>query len=269
MDSAPQMLRWAIPGWLLIIFFLIFVMIRSTFDGSILTWSNVDMLQELGLMAGSASVVGIPIGYLVYQLYWWMHWANPPGHIVRRDAGYEILKDADIDFDVILGIPLEDTSKQTKILRFRWLPFLGLRYLKEKPPDITERYQRNWYLAEYAWYDTLTKNDIEFLEQRAISLDDTYHSLGAARTSLIFAFWGYVLYDFTMTVSLVTNGRWLEYARLYMVPMLFNFIIACIIFFMLSHVREDTMEALIALKRNVITSRHRLARIERKQSKGP
>jgi hypothetical protein len=263
MNSARQVLRWGIPGWLLIIFILMFLTIRSTWDGSIpLLYAEVTKLQRILVATGLA----IPCGFLIFQLYWRIHWWDFPSNIVHRDKGYEVLKDADIDFKFLVGISLDTTS--TKANRRKIIfPFFVLYYLEDKPPDIVQRYQRNWYLADFAWYDTIRRHKLEFLEQRATFLGDVYHSLGAARTSLLIATSGYFMYDLIMIIGKLLHfidGYWQEYLRLYRVPLALNLLVMApfLFLFMLSNAREDTLEDLIALKHHVITSLHELPKMQ-------
>ena len=260
-SAAREMLCWAISGWLAIVFVLLFLGVKSVFAGD--TFAVLEIFKDgtniLG-WAASLTAIGLPIGYLLNQLYWWIHWANLPSSIVHRDKGFEVLKDASIDFEAAGIGPLDMSSKDTRIWRPRWLPFLGLRYLEKKPKDITERHQRNWYLADFVWHDTLRKNNMIFLEYKATHLSWIYHCQGSSRLSLALAFIGYAFWDFVVSARLISEGHCLEYVKLLIVPMVFNFVISCIIFFVLSHMREDTVENILALKHDVITQYHKLPR---------
>jgi len=269
MSLGRQILRWAIPGWLVILLFLLFLAVRLVITGNISILQDIATKDALTLLEWEVIVggVGIPLGYLIYQVYWWQYWLGLPSNFVPRDKGYEILKDARIDFQKVIGVPLDDTSNPTKVRTLK-LPFLRLRYLEEKPPRIMERYQTNWYLADYAWYHTLCQNKIEFLEERAMFLGEVYHSLGVVRTSLVFAFFGYVLYNFIMSWPLISGSRWLEYVQLFAAPMLFNFVIAYIMFFTLSYAREEALDTLVAFKHHVITSLCKFPRIQEEGGKG-
>lgn len=260
-SAAWEITCWAISGWPVVVLLLLFLGVKSVFAGD--TFALLDTLKgRINMLGWAASfaVAGLPVGYVLNQLYWWIHWANLPTSIVHRDKAFEVLKDASIDFEAAGIGPLDMSSKDTRIWRPRWLPFLGLRYLEKKPKDITERHQRNWYLADFVWYDTLRKNNMIFLEHKATHLSWVYHCQGSSRLSLVLAFIGYAVWDFVVSARLMSEGRWLEYVKLLIVPMVFNFVISCIIFFVLSHMREDTMENLIALKHDVITKYHKLPR---------
>lgn len=267
MNAARQVLRWGIPGWLSFIFYLLFWGIRSTFDGSFLTWFvSVTKLQRTLVATGLA----IPLGFLIFQLYWRIHWWNFPFNIVHRDKGYEVLKDAHIDFKKVIGIPLDNTSSRIESRRVL-LPFFVLNFLEDKPANIVQRYQRNWYLADFAWYHTIGRNDLEFVEERAKLLGDIYHSLGAARTSLVIVGGLYLWHDLIMIMGRLLHfidGCWQYYLNLYWFPFVLNlFVVAPLLFFlMLSNSREDTLEDLIALKHHVITSMHKLPKIGGKES---
>jgi len=258
-SAVREILCWAISGWLAVFFFLLFLGVKSVLAGD--TLALLDIVKERTNMLGWAAfftVVGPPLGYLINQFYWWIHWANLPGSIVHRDKGFEVLKDTSIDFEAAGIGSLDESSKETRVWKPGWLPFLGLRYLEEKPKDITERYQKNWYLADLVWYETLHKNNMLFLDQRATYLGWVYHCQGAVRLALVFAFIGYAFSDFIVSSRLIFGGRWLAYAQLFIAPILFNFVISCAVFFILSHMREDAMENLIALKHDVITIHHKL-----------
>jgi len=260
MKSARQVLRWGIPGWSFLVFWVLFAAIRSLCDGSFSNWlTGVLELEPTVAVAAFA----IPAGFLIYQLYWRIHWWDFPGNIVHRDKGYEVLKDADIDFEFLVGTSLDTTSTKAEGRKF-FFPFLVLHFLEDKPPDIVRRYQQNWYLADFTWYDTIRRHKLEFLEQRATFLGDIYHSLGAARTSLMIITSCYFIYDLRMIGKLLHffDGCWQEYLRLHGFPLAINLVVASAIFFILSFSREDTLQDLIALKHHVITCLHELPKIQ-------
>jgi hypothetical protein len=263
MKSARQVLRWGIPGWLFLLFSLIFWGIRSICDGSFSTWLiSVTSLQRTLVATGLA----IPFGFLIFQVYWRIHWWDFPFNIVHHDKGYKVLKDAHIDFEKVVGIPLDTISTRAKRRRILF-PFFVLNFLEDKPTDIVQRYQQNWYLADFAWYDTIRRHKLEFLEDRAIFLGDVYHSLGATRTSLLLTTGIYFICDTIMMIGKLLHfidGCWQEYLRLYGFPLVLNLVvIAPVLFFLtLSNAREDTLEDLITLKHHVITHLSELPKMQ-------
>lgn len=52
----------------------------------------------------------------------------------------------------------------------------------------------HWHLEETVWYKAVLDGEADLLESRAEHLADIYHSLGAASTSLLFAWVVYLAY---------------------------------------------------------------------------
>jgi len=278
-----QSLRWAIPGWLFILFVAIFHAIQYAGPKDGLTWTTiVKPLTENGLsplqVVLALLAAGLPWGYLMAQLYWFHFWNRwdlvPVGVFIRRiklwkcscpvpwlrvtspvpyDRGYLILKDADIDFESLVGRKLDDISKGRSIWPRGGFRVIGVGYFLDKPDDLIERYKRNWFLAQFAWHHTLSARGLEFLDKHAQFLGDIYHSLGATRTALLYAF------GFFAALLPLENGlgldllRWSSYLGLCRIRVLWNVGFLVVMYLVLSHAREVVLESLIALQHDVIT----------------
>lgn len=231
-------------------------------------------LSPLGLVLALLAV-GLPLGYLLYQWYWFWYWnrwgivrlpVRREGRIswaciVPRDRGYEILRDAHIDFKSLVGVALDTTAAARDVWPWPGFPVIGFGILLERPRDIIERYKRNWHLANLAWYHTLGARGLEFLDKEAQFSGDVYHSLGCTRTA---AAWAFTIFGLLLWVE---NGlgldpvKWGQCCAQYWVRVLCNLILLVGTYLLVSHAREDALVAHLSLKHHVITALARLRRV--------
>jgi len=107
MDSARQLIRWGLPGWMTLLFLTLFILIELLFESwgrtstdlfaSLRGGSYVQILKLIDNNLLALGVVSIPFGFLIHQLYYWMYWYAPvPSLFGTRivdpvDRGREIL----------------------------------------------------------------------------------------------------------------------------------------------------------------------------------
>jgi len=116
MTKDEGILRWGIPGWTFVLGFLIFALIDyfAANNPTIYTIINSALAeQEIWrtiVVALLIAAAGIPIGFLNYQIYFYLRWNSPvsksgllPPLIVGRKDELELmlrdLKDKDLEFD--------------------------------------------------------------------------------------------------------------------------------------------------------------------------
>lgn len=209
LDAARQAIRWSIPGWLLCLFVLGFLIVDLMFSNQAFLEPNTlpsntfrlvsSLLQPYILVA--IGVAGMAIGFLLYQLYYAMYWRAP--FFLRewpRDKGFWILRGVDTDYQRLFQEPppftthFYDDEDDREPFRFavRWRAFWAnpfdwnnwLELLGFTTRDAAFRYRQNWWLEESLWYRIILDNGADFLETRATFMADVYHSLGAAFIAL-------------------------------------------------------------------------------------
>lgn len=261
-----QIVRWAIPGWLFIIFFLLFRFISHSYLKDELTWHifglplGQDGLSPLELVLALLGA-GLPVGYLVDQVYFFDYWSRWIPFFVSYDRGYEILKDCKINFKGVLGQKLDRTAAKRRIFPRQGFPGIGFGYMKGRPKNLMERYRMNLSLAEFAWYHTLLDNDIQFLERERQFLSDMYHSLGSVRSAIWYSWLLFMVLEIFVIHDLgLEPNKWILFINTYINGLVVNSILLVVLQFILSQGREDTLFRLIALMRNVIRSLSKLPR---------
>src|SRR5215217_5779295 len=94
MDSARQVIRWSMPGWVFLFWLAVFQFIQN-----ICVFSSVGTAMEHSalsqLTTGAAAVLigsGVPLGFMIYQLYYhaYDHWM--PLSLAPQDRGGDILR---------------------------------------------------------------------------------------------------------------------------------------------------------------------------------
>lgn len=199
MDSGRQVIRWALPGWIAFMFWTMFIAIDTIFHGQNQPL-YLTILRKMNSLVIPLSVASIPLGFVFYQLYYWVYWylpfpsiSNPMSNrkiIDPIDRGKQILVDliGRVDFKVVFENPLIQ-SEPTAFKK--WGPL----YIKSI--EVMRDYRQNWHLSDSAWYLALSderfKNVVDFLEKRNQMLSDIYHSLGACYQALVFSFCFYLV----------------------------------------------------------------------------
>jgi hypothetical protein len=269
MDTARQVIRWALPGWVGFLFWISFVAVNAL----LLAQSHQIYLDILGkvndllLPLGAAS---IPIGFLIYQFYYWSYWYLPIPSLAKRniadpkDRGREILSAVKehVDFGPIFFKHLTPTPETA----FKeWGP------IYYKSAQTMAEYRENWHLADSVWYLTLTddryKNTAEFLEKRNQFLGDIYHSLGACYHALTCAYVLYLLTFLYISVheivvflsgpapkfSVDILAIILPVVVFRLAALTINSVVFILVFAMFRGGRIASFDALLALKHDVIT----------------
>jgi len=195
MDTARQIIRWALPGWTAILFWTGFIAVNTFLHGQSQTIC-LGILQKVNDLLLPLAGIAIPLGFIIYQLYYWVYWDVPVPYLFRgifinpRDRGREVLKDVEghVDFKQIFDHALIDAPKVPIVKKWGLIPY--------KSRKVMMQYRQNWHLADSAWYLALSderyKNTAEILEKRHQFLSDIYHSLSACYTALAVAYLGYI-----------------------------------------------------------------------------
>lgn len=273
LDAARQAIRWSIPGWLLCLFVLGFLIIDMIFSGQAFLEPNTEPSNTFLLVSGlltphillATGVAGMPIGFLLYQLYYAMYWRAPL--FLRewpRDKGFWILRGIDTDYQRLFQEPppfrtsFYDDEDDREPFRFtvRWRAFWAnpldrnsfLELLGLTTRDAAFRYRQNWWLEESLWYRIILDNDAGLLETRATFMADVYHSLGAAFIALWAGVVMYVgLFFHTGGLSSRPLPSWIIGATLILILVL-------LLSWVLRSTRRTTRWNLLTLKRHGILS---------------
>jgi hypothetical protein len=247
--GVSELLRYGIPGWLLIVFVGGFLGVRALAEmhlaGTPMSISQAISLHEVDITAVTVfgAAAGLPIGFVVYQLHWWLaeHGAPFIGWI-PLDRGAAALYSVPVPFKELIARPYEgpvDASYRSGLL--------GLVHWKPKPKTSTRkamlRFQDNQTLAHFVWYLLLQKNKAEIVQKKAEGLADVFHSLGAARVALICAFVVYLLIELFTQV----------WSHAHFFALVANLLISITFFHIFTAARENTLVNLVLLQRDFIT----------------
>lgn len=221
MDTARQILRFSIPGSILLLHGLACYFIYRRFQGVTFVDASTAVKENIGALV--AVLATIPIGFVVYQAYYFSYapvvriWPGSwKGRFVRADRGWRILSslepsqvgalEAIFNVDIDVEEPYEVVADPKHWYRnprqklqhsLRMLELTGR--MREKPMVGDQRkraYERRWY----ANWDVLrsildiagTIPGSSQIKTEYTVLSDLYHALGAARTAVVSA-WSLVL----------------------------------------------------------------------------
>lgn len=170
--SFSRTVRWAIPGWVAILTYIAFVILDIMGAGHTQTglsesvWAILETLQNekaispslLGLLI--AAVAGVPLGFLIYQTYFFLKWNSP----FSRNGLWPFMRGGLDDIDRMLGeIPLAMLAKnipwQEEIvsqpifkidpgIRWRYIDFRFTEIVNDQEKPDSALYSRYRYLYE-------------------------------------------------------------------------------------------------------------------------
>lgn len=211
MDSSRQLIRWSIPGYVLLLnLSILFSLWLAVVEGR----SFFDEVKAIG--GGGAALIalsGLPLGFIVYQVYYHRYKAYggiPPFRFYRQDRGIAFLyafKDLRGSMDVLRWVDghsgpahidkrMADRVTYTRFLRILLRPEFHLPDCKGSPKTklpINCKPCRKAYKDSFVLNWTSTQSLIDYASATADRAwvkgeytvgSDLYHALGAARTSL-------------------------------------------------------------------------------------
>ncbi len=214
METARQTLRWAIPGWLFFLFLGLFLSIQWGFDQKfpsadmIMTRTEVKefLKDQLAPLAAGLTLIGIPVGFVLYQVYYYMRWRGP---VFLR------MKPDDAGFCMLCGLGMEEHLRETfgraprSTVNTRYTPTKRWAALRSEPaiPTVVDlmplvrtgnraqQLRLNWYLAKSAWVALIQDKELSGVASSNTYMADIYHALGASRAGLLGSFVAYCGYE--------------------------------------------------------------------------
>jgi hypothetical protein len=220
MDAARQVVRFSIPGSVLVLFGLLLYIIMRACQGVPGDQTLERLTENVAPLAGVLAT--IPIGFVIYQLYYATYgpiirllpW-RWDGRLVRLDRGSQVLRQLPKRQQRALGdifgrsldlskpyarVPpsgrwhlVRRLQRQLRLLRLtdEWeqrYPDLGRR---EKA--YAKRWHENWDVLRSALDIAGSRPETAAFKHEYTTLSDLYHALGAAKTAASVAFWGVVV----------------------------------------------------------------------------
>jgi hypothetical protein len=214
MDTARQILRYSIPGSLLLLHALACYLVFRRFQGASFSEGSNSLRENIGALV--AILATVPIGFVVYQAYYFSYapviepWPGRwGGKFVRADRGWQVLRSLAPSqvwaLQKIFATEIDTKDPHRPIERPKSLfkepckavmHWLGLLELTGPMADLPmgqrqEAYQRRWYAN---WGVLRSIVDIagavpesSQIKSEYTTLSDIYHALGAARTAVTIA----------------------------------------------------------------------------------
>ncbi len=206
LDAARQVIRWSIPGWIFLFTFAFFQFVTAViceFAPRVLFVSSTASLITPAI-AALIFASSIPLGFIVYQIYYAMYGNFLPFGFVNRDRGAEILESlhkpvceklqrmcgSDIDLEKMyyevdspfFGNPLRRLEKQYRN--------------KKGKQRYREKLKTNMEIVKFALNKMSGEKESSEFKNDYTSCSDIYHAIGASRTALLIGLAVYFPYNF-------------------------------------------------------------------------
>jgi hypothetical protein len=184
MSRDENILRWGIPGWTLVVSFVMFAFVDYFFADDSTIYTLIDSALTEGelwrtlVAALLIAAAGIPIGYLVYQIYFYLRWNSPvsksgllPPLIVGREDELKLMLGDLSDEDLEMGSSWRD-------------------HLLSSSTD----HRGSWhYISQFLSEVFSSLDPSKAISDKHHYLLTTLHSLGASHIGFSFGFMFYLL----------------------------------------------------------------------------
>lgn len=271
-DSARQIIRWAMPGWTATSLFAGMMLVAYVVHGQShahVTFHGVPiylyLTRQYKLLLALVGAASIPAGFVIYQIYYWAYWFAPFPALRKNpilnpfDRGRQILGSLE-------GAPSLHRVFDRRLNTEALTPYKTHDYayfLKLKSASVMTKFRENWNLAESMWYMALADEarwgkSAELLERRNQMLGDIYHSLGANMVAVSLGGAASVaMVTLVAIVQMVTiSFRYVLLDTLLprMVAIVISVLVTLILLAVLRAGRMASFDALLALKHDVISN---------------
>ncbi len=92
MNSEFQILRWGIPGWVFLATFTVFKLAAVNYQLDVFLRAISDNPAAITGVSAFFVALGVPIGYLIYQIYFWLKWTFAGKRMYLAVIGIRVLE---------------------------------------------------------------------------------------------------------------------------------------------------------------------------------
>jgi hypothetical protein len=195
MDAARQVVRWSIPGWVFLFSAASIQLVTSLYwagsPQALLGSGSLNMISPAMIALVVAS--GIPLGFLIYQIYYFVYGNVFPLGIVNRDRGAEVLQGLPQPLQGELGQLAKCKLDFSEMCEHAIVPVLRYPIVRLKAEHRTrqgrkvyrERLQGNWEAVRFLLHVLCLRNESSEIRNEVTTLADIYHSIGASRIAIV------------------------------------------------------------------------------------
>lgn len=194
-QDLTKLARWGIPGWLAVLTFCVFVLLDIYFNPSTIPplFDSIEVFFTTfsfinsGYTALAVVIAGVPVGFAIYQIYFFMRWCSPfsrdglipPFHLGRM-ADIQRVTDGFTDDELSKGVPWRLACIQNELFEkdhaFRW------------------RYTELLFTEAAQYLDAIVKSTL--IHSRHRYLLEVMHTLGSSMIAVQFSFIAYFFLKF-------------------------------------------------------------------------
>lgn len=208
MNTAAQFLRWGVPGWLAILIFYTYSFVEAWAGNDligILTDGQQHFWSSFGLL--SASLVGIPLGFIFYQIYFALFQSVtiPEYMDVRCFVSQKRLQSEAQKYGISIGNIFfeEPTTRQKNVALSPW-------YWLMKSIARSEKISKQWHHVQCLMrFKAVSDNTIL---PRWQTMSGLFHSLGAIEIAIIMSMAFYTILKILIYYNAM--GFWLIFTSI-------------------------------------------------------
>jgi len=229
MGNLGTVLKWSVSGWSFFIEIIFFVLMMKLICGELpSTWYLISPKPTIGNIIAIVSLIGVPLGYIFYQIYYYFYWTVPMINIPTSSGseeshfekiilscnyrkGSEFSKTLDgIKKKWALDISKSILARFFIIITKKFGPIIGRKDLIGTPEEIIARrieFRSKWSMIRSIWFSALNdnqKSNESVASTRFEYLTSAYDCLGGVNL----ANWIALIVSFIMWVSLLMDEKY-------------------------------------------------------------
>lgn len=256
MDAARQVVRWSIPGWVLLLMLVVMQILTRLSQGR--SWDDIIHSPLIsGLSPAAVALIvtaGIPLGFIIYQIYYSWYGRVLVFHLVNRDRGAEILLSLPKQTRNNL-LAVDDYHADLEEMSIKVKSFVLPYPLRRLKPEFRNRAgrrrfeakaQTNWDIVRFWLNYICIRHKTDHIKAEVTTLADIYHGIGATRTALFCACVLHFLYN----VFLTTYG-WSESGRV-ILALLLPYLVALWLFRAFERTRTAALNSLMSMLKHAL-----------------
>lgn len=257
MDAARQVVRWSMPGWT-----FLFSAAGLQLATSLYWAPSLNTLLRSGPLAAISPALvalvvasGVPLGFLIYQCYYFFYGNIFPFNIVNRDRGGEVLQSLPGDVTKALIDSANCPVDLMEMCEDSAIPWLQYPIIRLKPEFRShrgrslyrDRLQNNWETVRFLLHLLCLRNSSFEIRGEVTTLADIYHGIGASRIAVLLS----VALHFAYNV-VRKQGLWLQMPLRTFASIVLPYVLVYIVLVILESTRRHTLHSLQSFLRHSV-----------------